>query len=49
MHNHKRILCLSLAGMMVLGTPTHSFAANNIDQYDYHAYENQQWKFEVID
>lgn len=22
MHNHKRILCLSLAGMMVLGTPT---------------------------
>lgn len=28
MHNHKRILCLSLAGMMVLGTPTHSFAAN---------------------
>ena len=21
---------------------------NNIDQYDYHAYDNQQWKFEVI-
>lgn len=28
MHNYKSILCLSLAGMMVLGTPTHSFAAN---------------------
>lgn len=28
MHNHKGILCLSLAGMMVLGTPTHSFAAS---------------------
>ena len=28
MHNHKNILCLSLAGMMVLGIPAHSFAAS---------------------
>ena len=25
------------------------FNGNNIDQYDYCGYENQQWKFEVIE
>lgn len=28
MHNFKSILSLSLAGMMVFGTPTHPFAAS---------------------